>query len=454
MGKQSTQKNWLDRLRYSLKARLIATFVVLAFFLVVVFVSGMQRGLSTSWREAVRPLVVDYAQRLFDEIGSPPSVERAQAIAQRLPISVRISGPQINWSSQTDDLSKDDKPIVYRRNQAHDAEDEDALNTRLTADGHRLELGFKSKQWRERPRRIGWFTLGGLLVLITLGYFAIRRALRPIDAIRAGTQRIGKGQFDQPIANTGKDELGDLARDVNTMGERIESMLEAKRSLLLAMSHELRSPLTRARLNSELLPETGESATPRAALLRDLQEMAELIDHLLESEKLNQSYAEGQVSSALLIESIDIKQLLHRAVDKLAMREPIASTILIDTQDDLGVWPLDTKRIEILLRNVLENAIRHGTSDRAPIVSASIVKEGSDQTLVIGIRDFGVGVAASEIEQLSLAFWRIDTSRTRTSGGVGLGLYLSSLVAQAHGGRLTFKRAEPGLEVIITIPKF
>jgi signal transduction histidine kinase len=463
---------WLLRLRYSLKARLITTFVLLAVLMVAVFVFGMQRGMSNSWREAARPLVLDYAQRLFEEIGTPPSIERAQAITQRLPITITISGPQVNWSNQQertyrrkDTAGKDAaarwsaerrataKNTKNNDNADENGDDEQSLNTRQTADGHRIELGLQTREWRERPRKIGWITLSVLLGLIALSYFLVRRALKPIDAIREGTQRIGKGQFDQPITNTSKDELGDLARDVNIMGERIASMLEAKRTLLLAMSHELRSPLTRARLNSELLPELGESAVRRTALLRDLQEMAELIDHLLESEKLAQPQNEIGGASVLLIEEIDIEQMLIQAKDKLVVREPEAAAIIIDAIDKLGTWPLDAKRMDLLLRNLLENALRHGAADRAPIISARRVATNLGEELIVSVRDFGAGVSASDITQLSQAFWRPGTSRSRASGGVGLGLYLSRLVAEAHGGKMEFKLMQPGLEVAVSIPK-
>jgi signal transduction histidine kinase len=448
MTTNSKAPAWFNRLRYSLKARLIATFVLLALLMVVVFVVGMQRGMSNSWREAARPLVQDYAQRLFDEIGAPPNIERAQAITQRLPITINISGPQVNWNNEPDHSSRSKD----RMKNHVDSDDEQSLNTRQTADGHRIELGLKTREWRERPRKIGLITLGVLLGLIALSYLFVQRALKPIEAIRAGTQRIGQGQFDQPIANTSKDELGDLARDVNTMGARIASMLEAKRSLLLAMSHELRSPLTRARLNSELLPEVGETAARRTALLRDLQEMAELIDHLLESEKLAQPHQDKGGAKILLIENVNIAQLLNQAKAKLVEREPAAAAIVINTSDELVTWPLDAKRLDMLLRNLLENALRHGASDQAPVVSARRIKNNSDDELVITVRDFGAGVSAAEIDQLSQPFFRPDASRSRSSGGVGLGLYLSRLIAEAHGGKMEFRLMQPGLEVAVFIP--
>src|SRR5437868_12483162 len=86
-------------MRHSLKARLVLLFLLLALALAGAFLFGMQQALGIGWRDAARPLVTDYVDRLAAEVGSPPSVERAQALAQRLPITVRIHGPQVNWES-------------------------------------------------------------------------------------------------------------------------------------------------------------------------------------------------------------------------------------------------------------------------------------------------------------------------------------------------------------------
>jgi hypothetical protein len=100
---QAGQINWHQRLRHSLRWRLVALFIVLALAMSGAFLFGMQKALGTGWRDAARPLLVDYVDRVAAEIGSPPSVDRAQAITQRLPVTVRISGPQVNWRSHPDD---------------------------------------------------------------------------------------------------------------------------------------------------------------------------------------------------------------------------------------------------------------------------------------------------------------------------------------------------------------
>jgi signal transduction histidine kinase len=211
-------------------------------------------------------------------------------------------------------------------------------------------------------------------------------------------------------------------------------MLDAKRALLLAISHELRSPLTRARVNAELLDDTPE----RAALMDDLGAMRDLITDLLEGERL----ASGH--SALQAEPTDIAALVRDLVETQFGARPITLSLA----SDLGRWPIDPARIRLLLRNLIGNALRHGTpAARAPEVF--VRRDGTD--LLIGVRDHGPGVAVEHLARLSEAFYRPDSARSRASGGVGLGLYLCRLVAQAHGGRLTFRNAEPGLEALLRL---
>jgi signal transduction histidine kinase len=269
----------LRRLRRSLGLRLALLFAALALVMALVFLGGMQRALSAGWQSFVRPLLYDYVDRLAAEIGSPPDRARAEALVARLPLAIRIEGPSVNYDSAPDSAAgrwRRDRPGAdgwQSRNH-----DEDWLLVRSTADGHRIVFGLAPQRWQERPRWIGWATLAVLLALTAAAYAATRRLFRPIADIGAGAARFGRGDFSTPIPVRGADELGELAGQVNTMATELEAMLEAKRGLLLAISHELRSPLTRARLNAELVAE-GEA---RDALLRDLAEMRELVHDLLE----------------------------------------------------------------------------------------------------------------------------------------------------------------------------
>ena len=419
------------RWRHSLRLRLVTVFLLLALAMAAVFMGGMQRIFSTGWRDAARPLVADYMDRLVLEIGTPPDVAKAQALAERLPIAIRIEGPRVNWQSHPD------RP-EHRERGGFGGRAGDWLS-RPTADGHRVSFGLGTVPWQRGPHSpVGWITLALLLALIAAAYVYVRRLLRPLDDIGAGAQRFGHGDFDTPIPLRRRDELGDLAQRINTMAQDIKGMLDAKRGLLLALSHELRSPLTRARLNAELLPTSadgsGAGEPERAALLRDLNEMRDLISDLLESERLASPHA------TLQREPVDLAALVREVVADM----PDAAAVTLDLAAGLPALALDRTRMRLLLRNLLDNALRYSAEAPQP---PRITLTRQDGGVLLAVRDFGPGVDAGQLARLTEPFYRTDSARQRATGGVGLGMYLCQLVAQAHGSRLQVDNAAPGLRV-------
>ena len=475
----------------SLGARLVGLFVVLAIAVAATFMLGMHVLQRVGWHEYLRPLITNYADTLVSEIGSPPDVDRARLLTQRLPLHIRIEGPDINWDSADepppptppdgvgpmrpprhpvvtlpngeplplvvpeprrpprtaiDPAAQEAAPRIIPRGMPHHLT---ALNTdidpsawrvvRRLPDGHRIVFSLADMSHEARAEHVGWATLGMILLFTALAYAWVRHMLRPLVALREGAVRYGQGDFSRPIVPRNRDELGDLAEQINGMAARLHHMLDAKRQLLLAISHELRSPLARARMNTELLEESGE----RAALLRDLGEMRDLITDLLESERLADVQAGGH--AALQTEAATLSDIIHEQCDAQAA----AGTLALRLDEALPALPLDRARMRLLLRNLVDNALRHGSeAGQAPVVSTS----GMPQAVQLVVRDFGPGMEESQLQHAAEAFYRADAARLRSTGGVGLGLYLCKLVAEAHGGTLTLRNAHPGLEITAAIP--
>jgi signal transduction histidine kinase len=428
---------WHRRWRHSLGARLTLLFVLFALVMSVVFMAGMQAALRYGWQDYARPLVADYIDRLAEQIGTPPDVDKARALTERLPLRIRIEGPVVNWSSHADESHRhrrDDRPTELRGSPWRPS--------RMTSDGHRISFGFANLQRddtpEDRPRLIGWTTLLALLLLTALAYRIVRSLLRPLDDIRAGAIRFGDGDFSTPIEPRRRDELGELALQINRMADGLQQRLDAKRELLLAISHELRSPLTRARLNAELVAESSA----RDALLHDLGEMRDLITDLLESERLS-----GGGHAALNTETSDLNALVAETIAS----QFAGKAVNVELDPTLPSQPLDRTRIRLLLRNLIDNALRHSQHEGAA-VAPNVTTLRRDDSVVLRVRDHGPGVDAAQLAHLGEAFYRTDSARQRSTGGVGLGLYLCRLVAQAHGGELTARNAQPGLEIEVRLP--
>ena len=434
-----------DAVSHSLKLRLVAVFLLLAVAVSVTFYLGAQGAFSRNWRDSGGPLLFDYVDRVANELspGGTPSIERAEAFTKRYPVSVIISGPSSNWRShpqqELPDFMRDGEQQWDGRYHWKN------LLTRRTADGHTLVFDVNHAAFEPNPYAFG-ITLGILLLLTLLSFLFIRRMLSPLDDIRAGARRFGEGQFGEqiPVCHPSRpDELGHLAQTINTMGHDINQMLDAKRALLLAISHELRSPLTRARLNTELLPETPEVTPQRDALMRDLQEMANLISDLLESERLSSRHA------ALHREPVDLARLASDVIRELQAKHANAGSIALHLAEDLPAQSLDPSRLRLLLRNLLDNALRH-SSEAPAAVELHIRHEGAN--LQIEVRDHGPGVAEDQLPNMATPFFRPDAARGRSTGGVGLGLYLCRLVAEAHNGTFSLSNAQPGLRISVSIP--
>lgn len=284
--------------------------------------------------------------------------------------------------------------------------------------------------WGVKDGSYGWVAAGALLVLlIATAFWAIRGMLRPLRALAAGVEAFGRGELNHRIRYRHRDELGDLAYRFNQMASDIQAMLDGKRALLLAMSHELRSPLTRARLHAELIDESDS----KQALLQELGEMRDLISALLESERL------GSGHSALQLRECDLATLV---------RESVSEEVALQIEPGLPLLALDTMRIQLLLRNLVGNAQRHNDAAFGP-VSVRLSRAGQGIRLVV--RDHGPGVPPEALAQLGEPFFRPDAARSRNEGGVGLGLSLCKLVATAHGSRLELRNAHPGFEAAVTL---
>lgn len=428
-----------QRWRSSVRVRIVMMFVVLALVMAAVFVGGMKRSFSSTWAEAAQPMLMDYADRLVAELGTPPDVVRAQALVDRLPITIRIVGPTVNWESNPGD------DMHPRGGWLRDRDHDDSMFSterwfvRPTADGHKIIFGWAPRLWQLAPRAAGWTTLCVLLLLVVVAYGLVSRLLRPLIDIREGAQRFGRGEFTQPIPIRRNDDLGDLAQRVNTMASDIQAMLDAKRGLLLALSHELRSPLTRARLNAELLPATPEGEAEREALLRDLNEMRDLISDLLESERLASPHA------ALQREPVDLAVLVREIVAEM----PGAQAVRLELADGLPPQAIDRMRVRLMVRNLLDNALRYSAGAPQPPTVTLRVPAEAEGGAELEVRDFGPGVDDAQLERLTEPFYRTDGARARATGGVGLGMYLCRLIAEAHGGRLTVRNAHPGLQISV-----
>ncbi len=406
-------------------------FLVTAVALTLILQTALRYSLAHNFRHTLFPHVARYVDYLTAEIGAPPDLAKARHLADTLPIDILIQGPRVNWSSAPAELPVGPGSAL---DTAPAGGWGDRFFVRKLADGHRILFRFQPFAAGDPNPRIGLLAVASILLVLLLAYWAIGRLFSPVAAIRAEVKRIGEGELGYRIRIARHDELGDLAQSINGMADEIQAMLEAKRQLLLAISHELRSPLTRARVSIELV----DPSPAREEIARDLGEIDRLIAELLETERLNMRH------SPLLRTSESLNGLVREVVDK---HFPEAA-LTLDLDATLPEMSLDATRLRLLIRNLIDNALRHG--GEGPIRIGTGLE--SDHA-VLRVTDQGSGIPAEHLPHLLEPFYRADPARQRKTGGFGLGLYLCRLIAEAHGGSIQLRSgADQGTEISVSIP--
>ena len=417
------------RFAASLSLKLIAIFVAGSIFLAVLMGSLSRFGLERQFLTTARPLLKHYVHFLAKEVGSPPSIERARLLTDKWPVTIRIFDPQrsIRWASDgrlREPRTSRKAGFMNKGRHARAFWDRGTVLLKRQVGSARVYYGFKV-----RPAGTPWFVLVflGLILLGLFGfYLSTRRLFAPIKTIQEGINMIGDGQLGHRIDVQRRDELGALAAHVNDMAAQLELMLQAKRDLLLAISHELKSPMARSRVTLELMDDTKY----KNALLRDQQQMLELIEGIIDAER-NQRNVER-----LLRQPTDLTVLVEKVVNGFELPDKIA----IEMHPAQQIVNVDAAQIERLLRNLLENALCYNRDEFGPV---KIAIKLDKQTLQMVVSDHGPGIDGHHIKRLTEAFYRVDASRERNTGGMGLGLYLCQTVIEAHRGTLTIS-SKPG----------
>lgn len=442
----------IRRLSRSLSFRLLGIFLVLA----ALFVYGTFAALRWVYNsDEIRGLISGHlslhVHYVKEDIGLPPRVDRALAITESVPIDIRIMGPDMDWASDSafPKLADLDFGPSPRFSDDPDAWVDELQGVEFAVMGHHRFLKMRQGDYDivvASPRIADPDTGPDLVLIIVglglfylmIGYAAVSWLFKPIRAIRTGAAEIGKGNFRHRIRNIRADQLGDLAADINQLAGDVEQMLDAKRALLLGISHELRTPLSRMRLALEFI----ENDADRETLKPEIAEMERIVVSLLEAERLSTRHVKLNRSN------VKVGVLLDELVDDFFGRD--RHRLVISNQAGEATVRVDEARITLLLKNLVSNALRYSPESAGPVtVTASI--EGEE--LLFEVRDNGPGLSRDQARHLGEPFYRGDPSRTRDTGGTGLGLYLATMVAKAHGGTLELLNPDlPGACFACRIP--
>jgi len=259
--------------------------------------------------------------------------------------------------------------------------------------------------------------------------FILRRITHPLVALRVAAEKLGRGENTPPLPETGPADIRQTTHAFNQMNERLQRFIQDRTRLLAAISHDLRTPITILRLRAEFLEETET----RGKILATLDEMQAMTEAALAFARDAATEEETR--------RVDLSALVASLCDDLAdMGQEVQ--FIEEQKHPYACRPLSLKRA---LRNLIENAERYGKRARVSI-------EASETELHINIDDEGPGLQGNDLERVFEPFVRLESSRNRETGGIGLGMSIARSIVRGHGGEIVLKNRVEGLRVIVTLP--
>ena len=279
------------------------------------------------------------------------------------------------------------------------------------------------------PLTTYFFVIGALSVIG--GWLFVRRLNRPLQALQKGARQVEKGHFPEPLPLVGSSEIVAVTEAFNKMSKGIKQ-LESDRVIMTAgISHDLRTPLTRIRLASEMLPD--EQNWIKEGIEHDIEDLNAIINQFIDYARQDQQEAFTYVNvNSIIHELVDARTVLDGRTIKLYLA---------------GLPPIKLRKIGIkrVIENLIENAFRYGSDEIA--ITTSLV----NKNIVCSVRDFGNGIAESELDKVFIPFAQGD--HARGSSGTGLGLAIVKRIVEGHGGLIDFtNHPSGGLNASFSLP--
>jgi len=281
-------------------------------------------------------------------------------------------------------------------------------------------------------------------VLLTL--FLSHRILVPVQALTAAARRMERGDLSQRVEVRSNDEIGQLAHAFNAMADSLDRLEQLRRHMISDVAHELRTPLANIRGYLEALRDRVVEPSPE--LVDSLYEEAMLLSRLVDDLQELALAEAGQLR--LVRQPVDLAEVVQQAVHSFQPQAD-AKRLAIETELPPGLPPVyaDRQRVGQVLRNLLRNAVAYTPAGGQITVSARQV--GAE--LEVAVRDTGVGIAPEHLPYIFERFYRADRSRTRSTGGAGLGLTIVKQLVEAHGGCVRVEsQVGAGSTFIFTLP--
>jgi len=432
--------NRIRKIFHSVFTKLLMVIFVTGFLINMIVIGFFWKETVVKSRIPVGRNLAQYANYLIDDIGYPPSFERAKEISQRLYFNIRFTGPESGWSTSTQPLPINRKKakIIYTDSNVQ-VEHYRNWNSAIVQKEYG-QFVFSTSRGFNPEDEIRNQHIGLILILsacFIAAFFVIRRLLKPLKDLSEGVREVSTGNLEHKVPQKRSDELGELAEAFNDMTDRISEMLHAREQLLLDVSHELRTPLTRMKVALEFFPDSKAKQN----ISDDVSEIEKMITEKLETARLR------NVGTNLNKKQVNLADLIRETA--LLFDEQPPGVELSDVASDIQAV-LDPDLIRTVLKNIFTNAVKYSDKEGAPV--RVLLKKRTGE-VVVEIHDKGIGIASEDLPHIFEPFYRADKSRSKKSGGYGLGLSLCKTIMEAHNGRIEVESVEgEGTTIFLIFP--
>ncbi|MFO0593173.1 MAG: HAMP domain-containing sensor histidine kinase [Polyangiaceae bacterium] len=307
--------------------------------------------------------------------------------------------------------------------------------------------------WPPPPPELGPRVLPLVLLVVAVSSLLMTWSFTgPLRRMSRAAQAFGQGDLSARSAVARRDELGEVSRAFDEMAERVTALLRAEKELLANVSHELRTPLTRIRIALDIAAE-GDADAARESLADiagDLDELERLISDILTAARLDLGEGESATGTLpLRKQRIDVAEMLDSAASRFRASHP-DRPLDAEVAPNLPAIEADPVLLRRVVDNLLENAHKY-TERKGASVSLTARREAA--SVRIEVADRGIGIAAADLPKIFRPFFRADRSRTRATGGLGLGLALAKRIVEAHDGEIHVEsKLDEGTKVCVTLP--
>ena len=403
-----------------LYSRFFLLFTLTSILLVIFIILGV---FSLSEEEA-QEIVLERHEQLFEMMTNvavaPIDIEKLKSEAKKNRVQIQINKGENSWQTSKV-LPHQDELLVNAEQLGSLYFAKHGMKYYLLAENNNTWTIITSQiaNLIVYPKWLMYWPWLIVLLVLFVSYRILNIQLKPIKAAIYSAKQISEGNFDHKITHHPKNDLAELTHGLDNMADELKKLFSAKGDLLMAVSHELRSPMARMKVSFALL----DNNKIVQKLDKDLNQMDLIIGQLLESSRLQQS------KKALHLETYFFPNFINEVIIEHENHERLQ---VGDNLPDIAI-KMDLGRIKFVLRNLINNALTHSGYEKKIKISFN----QNDADIEISVKDKGKGIEEKYLKDIFEPFTSNSSINNRDTKGLGLGLYLSKRIAIAHGGDLT-----------------